>query len=234
VSDLILIVEDEKRILRPLETYFRAEGYRVVTATDGEAALERSREETPGLVILDVMLPKKDGVSVCRELRADHPLLPIVMLTARGSAGDKVLGLDSGADDYVTKPFDLVVLHARVRAQLRRVRRTALAGGAPPKEVAFGDCVLDCEKRTVTRDAAPVKLTAMQLRVLEYLVEHEGAVVPRNQLLNDVWGYERFPSTRTVDTHLWKLRQKLERDPNRPQHFLTVHGIGYRFLLEPE
>ena len=126
------------------------------------------------------------------------------------------------------------MLHARVRAQLRRARRSEAVAQTPAKQVTFGRCALDREKRTVTRDGAPVKLTAMQLKVLEYLVDHEGAVVPRNQLLNEVWGYDRFPSTRTVDTHVWKLRQTLEQDPNTPEHFLTVHGIGYRFLLEPE
>ncbi|MBL4850582.1 MAG: response regulator transcription factor [Planctomycetes bacterium] len=234
-GDLLLIVEDEKHILRPLVAYFRAEGYRVETAMDGEAALEVAGREPPDCVILDVMLPKKTGIEVCRELRATQPLVPIVMLTALGSAGDKVLGLDSGADDYVTKPFDLVVLHARVRAQLRRARRVAAsAGAAPARQVKLGACEFCRDKRLLTRDGAPVKVTAMQLKVLEYLLDHEGAVVPRSELLNEVWGYDAFPSTRTVDTHVWQLRQRIELDPNQPRHFLTVHGIGYRFLLEPE
>lgn len=234
-DELILIVEDEKHILRPLAAFFRAEGYRVETAIDGEAALERAAAEPPDCVILDVMLPKKTGIEVCRELRQTQPLVPIVMLTALGSAGDKIMGLDSGADDYVTKPFDLVVLHARVRAQLRRARRTAAAGSAPPaRQLKLGACLFDRDKRLLTRDGSPVKVTAMQLKVLEYLLEHEGAVVPRTQLLNEVWGYDAYPSTRTVDTHVWQLRQRIELDPNQPRHFLTVHGIGYRFLLDPE
>lgn len=234
-GELLLIVEDEKHILRPIAAYFRAEGFRVETASDGETALEAANAEPPACVILDVMLPKKSGIEVCRELRLTQPLVPIVMLTALASAGDKVLGLDSGADDYVTKPFDLVVLHARVRSQLRRARRVAAAATTPPpRQLQLGACEFCRDKRLLTREGAPVKVTAMQLKVLEYLLDHEGAVVPRTQLLDDVWGYDAYPTTRTVDTHVWQLRQRIEVDPNRPRHILTVHGIGYRFLLEPE
>lgn len=232
---LIMIVEDEKHILRPLAAYFRAEGYRVETATDGEAALSAARAEPPDCLILDVMLPKKTGVEVCRELRQSHPLVPIVLLTALASAGDKVVGLDSGADDYVTKPFDLVVLHARVRAQLRRARRVAAAATTPPpRQLQLGAAEFCRDKRLLTREGAPVKVTAMQLKVLEYLIDHEGVVIPRTQLLDEVWGYDAFPTTRTVDTHVWQLRQRIELDPNQPRHLLTVHGIGYRLLLDPE
>lgn len=234
MSERILIVEDEEHLREPLSDFFRAEGFAVDAAADGEQALELARAATPDCVILDVMLPKRDGLSVCRELRQAHPLLPIILLTARGAEGDRVMGLDSGADDYVTKPFGMLELAARVRAQLRRLRRSRDQAPADAADaVSFGACVLDRAKRVLTRDGAEVRLSAMELKVLEYLVEHEGAVVPRNQLLDEVWGYDRYPSTRTVDTHVWKLRQKLERDPNHPQHFLTVHGLGYRFVLEP-
>ena len=229
----LLIVDDELHILNPLLDYFEAEGYEVVGARDGEEAIARAREHLPDCVVLDIMLPKKDGITVCRELRRDHALLPIILLTARGGEGDRVLGLDSGADDYVTKPFGMLELHARVRAQLRRVRRTeAVFTHSGP--VRFGRCVLDLEKRTLSRDGASLKVSAMALKLLEYLVAHEGAVIPREKLLHEVWGYERFPTTRTVDTHVWKLRQRLELDPNNPQHLLTVHGLGYRFVSQPE
>ncbi len=233
MSDRLLIVDDEPHILNPLIDYFLAEGYEVVSARDGEEALVRARERTPDCVLLDLMLPRKDGMAVCRELRGAHPLLPIILLTAKAAEGDRVLGLDSGADDYVTKPFGMLELHARVRAQLRRVRRTrgAAPSGGP---VRFGACRFDPAKHTLARAGSTVKLSAMELKLLEFLISREGAVVPRNMLLHEVWGYERFPSTRTVDTHIWKLRQKLEEDPNAPRHLLTVHGIGYRFVLEPE
>jgi DNA-binding response OmpR family regulator len=235
VSDTLLIVEDETHILGPLQDFFRAEGYTVVTAQDGEQALAQAATTPPDCVVLDVMLPKLDGIEVCRRLRAERPSLPIILLTARDSEGDRILGLDSGADDYVTKPFGMLELHARVRAQLRRMRRVKAAQAAPPPtEARFADVVVDLERRVVTRAGSAVKLSAMELKVLEYLLAHEGAVIPRNQLLNEVWGYERYPSTRTVDTHIWKLRQKFEPDPNAPVHFLTVHGIGYRFEREPE
>ncbi len=233
MSDRLLIVDDEPHILNPLVDYFLAEGYDVVSAKDGEEALARARERGPDCVVLDLMLPRKDGIAVCRELRQADPFLPIILLTARAAEGDRVLGLDSGADDYVTKPFGMLELHARVRAQLRRSRRTR-AAVAPTGPVRFGACVLDTAKHTLTRDGAPVKLSAMELKLLEFLVSREGAVIPRETLLHEVWGYERYPSTRTVDTHVWKLRQKLEEDPNAPRHLLTVHGIGYRFVLEGE
>lgn len=237
----LLIVEDEPHILRPLVDYFRGEGYEVDAAKDGEAALRLAAEAPPDCVVLDVMLPKKDGIAVCRELRARLPLLPIILLTARASEGDRILGLEAGADDYVIKPFGVLELNARVRAQLRRRRRTDEAlreggarQGASDAVVRFGDeVVVDLEKRSVTRRGADVKLSAMELKLLEHLLGREGAVLPRNELLDQVWGYERFPSTRTVDTHVWKLRQKLERDPEQPEHLLTVHGIGYRFVLTP-
>ena len=232
MSARLLLVEDEPHILAPLVDYFRGEGYQVIEARDGVAALARAAEAAPDCVILDVMLPKKDGIAVLRELRARSPLLPIILLTARASEGDRILGLDAGADDYVVKPFGVLELHARVRAQLRRQRRVA-GGAAATSEVRFGDeVVLDQEKRVVRRQGREVELSAMELKLLEFFVAREGAVVPRNTLLDEVWGYERFPSTRTVDTHVWKLRKKLERDPDRPVHFLTVHGIGYRFVRE--
>ena len=234
MSARLLLVEDEPHILLPLVDFFRGEGYAVESAKDGEAALRRAADTHPECVILDVMLPKKDGIAVCRELRAASPALPIILLTAKAGEGDRILGLDAGADDYVVKPFGVLELHARVRAQLRRVRRTA-SDARPASRVAWGDGVeLDLEKRVATRHGTEVKLSAMELKLLEFLLAREGAVLPRNRLLDEVWGYEKFPSTRTVDTHVWKLRQKLEADPDRPAHLLTVHGIGYRFVLSPE
>ena len=232
MSSRLLIVDDEPNVLEPLIDFFLAEGYEVDGARDGAEALERARAQRPDCVLLDVNLPKKDGIAVCRELRQEEPLLPIILLTARDAEGDRVTGLDSGADDYVVKPFGMLELHARVRAQLRRQRRVVASGShAPAETIVIGPCELDRRTRVVTREGSEVKLSAMELKLLEYLVEHVGEVLPRNQLLHEVWGYERYPTTRTVDTHIWKLRQKLERDSNNPEHFVTVHGIGYRFVL---
>ncbi|MGE0710072.1 MAG: response regulator transcription factor [Planctomycetota bacterium] len=235
MSARILIVDDEPHVLEPLIDFFLAEGYQVTGARDGQQALDLAAAQPPDLVLLDWMLPVIDGIAVCRELRRRHPALPIVLLTAKDAEGDRVVGLDSGADDYVAKPFGMLELNARVRAHLRRVRRTSSSGRNPaarePSEVVIGPCRLDRVARVVTREGVDVKLSAMELKLLEFLVAHAGQVIPRDRLLNEVWGYERYPSTRTVDTHIWKLRQKLERDPNDPRHFLTVHGIGYRFLL---
>jgi DNA-binding response OmpR family regulator len=229
----LLIVDDEPHVLYPLVDFFLAEGYDVLGAPNGEEGLRLADAHPPDLVLLDWMLPGIEGIEVCRRLRASRPALPIILLTARDAEGDRVVGLESGADDYVVKPFGMLELNARVRSQLRRVRRTKAPPAAEPaQQVAIGPCVLDRRTRVVTRDGNEIRLSAMELKLLEYLIDHVGEVIPRDQLLHEVWGYERYPSTRTVDTHIWKLRQKLEADSNAPRHFLTVHGIGYRLVLE--
>jgi two-component system alkaline phosphatase synthesis response regulator PhoP len=220
----ILIVDDEPEMVRGLEDNLRFEGYQTLSATNGADGLDLALREGPDLVLLDIMMPRLSGWDVLRGLRARERDLPVIMLTARGEEVDRVLGLELGADDYVTKPFSLRELLARVRAVLRR------PGPRQRLETfAFGDVRLHVRARQVFRAGREVRLTRKEFELLHYLVEHPGEVVTRDRLLDEVWGYEQFPTTRTVDTHVLRLRQKLERDPERPVHLLTVHGQGYRF-----
>jgi two-component system alkaline phosphatase synthesis response regulator PhoP len=220
----ILIVDDEPHIVRGLEDNLRFEGYETSASLDGEDALRRAASEAPDLILLDVMLPRLSGWDVCRELRRRGVDVPIIMLTARGDETDRVRGLELGADDYVAKPFALRELLARVRAVLRRPgpRQTFEA-------FAFGDARIQLRARRVVRAGADVRLTRKEFDLLVYLVQHRGEIVTRDRLLDEVWGYERFPTTRTVDTHVLRLRRKLERDPDHPVFIETVHGQGYRF-----
>jgi DNA-binding response OmpR family regulator len=220
----ILIVDDEPEIVRGLEDNLRFEGYQTVSATNGEEALARVSSEALDLVLLDVMMAKTSGWDVCRELRRRGIDVPVIMLTARGAEADRVLGLELGADDYVTKPFSLRELLARVRAVLRRPgpRRKS-------EELAFGEARIRLRGRQVFRAGREVRMTRKEFDLLVFLVEHRGEVVTRERLLDEVWGYERFPTTRTVDTHVLKLRRKIEADPDRPKWILTVHGQGYKF-----
>ena len=206
----------------------RSEGYAVETAPDGEAGLRRAAEESFDLVVLDVMLPRKNGFDVCRDLRARGRTTPVIMLTARGQVVDKVVGLKIGADDYVTKPFEMMELLARVEALLRR----APAGAArlPPDVYQFGPVRADFRRAEVVRDGRRVELSAREFKLLRYLVEHRGAAISRDELLNEVWGYDAMPATRTVDVHIAWLRQKLEPNPHHPQFILPVHGLGYKFV----
>jgi DNA-binding response OmpR family regulator len=222
----ILIVDDEPAIVRGLEDNLRFEGYETLAATSGDEGLARALAEAPDLVLLDVMMPARSGWDVCRELRQRGVDVPIIMLTARGEEGDRVRGLELGADDYISKPFSLRELLARVRAVLRRP-------GPRQKfeELAFGDVRVHRRGRRVTRGGREVRLTRKEYELLVYLAEHQGDVVTRERLLDEVWGYERFPTTRTVDTHVLRLRRKLEADPDRPRFIHTVHGQGYRFLV---
>jgi len=221
----ILIADDEPEIVRGLEDNLRFEGYQTVAATNGEDALALALSDAPDLVLLDVMMPRMSGWDVCRELRRRGVDVPVIMLTARGAEVDRVLGLELGADDYVTKPFSLRELLARVRAVLRRP-------GPRQKfeEFAFGDARVHLRGRQVFKAGLEVRVTRKEFDLLVFLVEHRGEVVTRERLLDEVWGYERFPTTRTVDTHILKLRRKLEADPDRPRWILTVHGQGYKFV----
>lgn len=222
----ILVIEDEPQMLLGLRDNLELEGYEVQTAADGEEGLARAATFAPDLVILDVMLPKKNGFDVCRELRARAIATPIVMLTARSAETDKVLGLELGADDYVTKPFSITELLARVRAVLRRA-----SGQKPPADVArIGEIEVDFKLHQARRGKARIEFTAREFDLLRYFVLHTGQVVTREQILNEVWGYEEFPTTRTIDNFVAKLRQKIERAPHAPEHILTIHGSGYKFV----
>ena len=220
----ILIVDDEPEMVRGLEDNLRFEGYQTLAAANGKDGLALALREAPDLILLDIMLPEMSGWDVCRALRQKGVDVPVIMLTARGEEVDRVLGLELGADDYITKPFSLRELLARVRAVLRRPgpRRKF-------EEFAFGDVRLHLRARQAFKGGREVRLTRKEFDLLRYLAEHRGEVLTRDRLLEEVWGYERFPTTRTVDTHILRLRQKFEPDPERPVHILTVHGQGYKF-----
>ncbi|MCA1585147.1 MAG: response regulator transcription factor [Acidobacteria bacterium] len=222
----ILVIEDEPQMLLGLRDNLELEGYDVATAADGEEGLTTAASFNPDLVILDVMLPKKNGFDVCRELRVRSSATPIVMLTARSAETDKVLGLELGADDYVTKPFSITELLARVRAVLRRTG----AQKTPSDAVRIGDIDIDFKLHQARRGRARIEFTAREFDLLRYFVQHIGQVVTREQILNEVWGYEEFPTTRTIDNFVAKLRQKIERAPHAPEHILTIHGSGYKFV----
>jgi len=222
----ILIIEDEPDMVLGLRRNFEYEGYEVSTAGDGEEGLKRALKEFPDLIILDVMLPKLSGIDVCRRLRGGAVETPIIMLTARGQEIDKVLGLEMGADDYVTKPFSVRELLARVRVQLRR----RSAPKAPPAAYRFGNIELDFDRHHALKGGKPLELSQREFEILNYFVERRGETITRDQLLDDVWGYNSFPITRTVDNHIARLRQKIEKNPAEPQYIITVHRAGYKFI----
>jgi len=222
----ILIVEDEPDMATGLCDNLEFEGYHVRIARDGEEALARAAELTPDLILLDLMLPKRNGFDVCRELRQRGMRAPIIMLTARGQETDKVVGLEIGADDYVTKPFSVRELMARVRAQLRR---TAQQSG-DFEVFSFGDVELDFRRQHATKAGQRLRLTAREFDLLKYFLRRRGETISRDELLDKVWGLTSYPLSRTVDNHIAKLRQKIERSPAEPEFLITVHGLGYRFL----
>lgn len=224
----ILIIEDEQPLQRALSDNFLFEAYEVNAASDGETGYRLAREWKPDLVILDLMLPRLSGYDVCRKLRADGVATPILMLTARGEEADRIVGLDLGADDYVSKPFSIRELNARVRALLRRP--VAIRGSA--EELRFGGVFIDFRKYEATRDGRPLDLTRKEFHLLRLLASRAGDALTRDELLNEVWGEEVFVTARTVDTHIANLRAKLETDPRHPRRLLTVHGVGYRWMPE--
>ncbi|HZH91198.1 MAG TPA: response regulator transcription factor [Pyrinomonadaceae bacterium] len=234
MSQRILLVEDEPGLLMTLTDRLLSEGFTVETAIDGEAGLARALAESFDLILLDVGLPRKNGFDVCRDLRQRGASVPVIMLTARGQVVDKVVGLKIGADDYVTKPFEMMELLARIEALLRRVPQAAAgAAGTPAAAVGvyqFGLIRADFRRAEVTRAGEPLELSAREFKLLRYLVEHRGATISRDELLDEVWGYNAMPSTRTVDVHIAWLRQKLEPNPHYPQFILTIHGLGYKFV----
>lgn len=225
----ILVVEDDPSISMGLQMNLEAEGYLVELAEDGEHGLRRAREFKPDLIVLDVMLPKLNGFEVLRTLRAEGASLPIVMLSARGAEMDKVMGLELGAEDYITKPFSLAELLARVKAVLRR---DAIARTRTEPVIRTAGLEIDAGTREVRRDGTPISLTATEFDVLMTLANAHGRVLSREQILEHVWGANHHGTLRTIDNFLLQLRNKLELDPSRPRHLVTVRGVGYRFVAE--
>ncbi len=228
----ILLVEDDHSILRGLELNLTVEGYDVGTAAEGKTGLKRALDESWDLIILDIMMPGPDGLEILRRVRTAKKETGVILLSARGAEFDKVVGLDLGADDYLTKPFGLAELLARIKAVLRRRSQAH----APSTELAtrFGDVQVDRERRRVTKAGREVALTAREYEVLEYFLMREDRVVTREDLLEKVWGFANLESNRTVDNFVSQLRAKLEANPDQPAHFLTVRGVGYRFVARPE
>ncbi len=222
----ILIVEDQKDMVEGLVFNFEAQGYETIVAYDGEEGLSAALNKSPDLVILDIMLPKKDGFQVCRNLREKGFDKPILMLTARSEESDKVLGLDIGADDYLSKPFGILELSARIKALLRRQKKET----AQPDKLRFGDCVLDFANFQAEKGGEPLELTPREYAIMELFAKNRGKVVSRDKFLDEIWGYDKYPTTRTVDIHIARLRQKLEPDPVSPRFILTAHGLGYKFI----
>ena len=223
---LILAIEDDPAILRGLADNLRFESYEVLTATDGETGYALIREKQPDLIILDLMLPRMSGYEICRKARAERIQTPILMLTARGEEADRVLGLDLGADDYMAKPFSIRELLARIRALLRRAQPAKTL----PDELRFDDVAVDFLSWEARKAGQPLEMTRKEFGILRFLASRAGEVVSRDELLNEVWGYENYPTTRTVDNHIAGLRAKIEADPAEPRHLRTVHGVGYKFV----
>ncbi len=222
----ILIIEDEPQLAEGLAENFRYDGHTATVVSDGETGPKLALSFPPDLTILDIMLPKKSGLDVCRELRATGLRLPIIMLTARGQEADKILGLEQGADDYMTKPFSLLELSARVKAALRR---SEPASSQRLRET-IGRLQVDFTSHTALDDKGAVELSAKEWDLLKFFLHQEGRVISREELLDKVWGYDHPPDTRTVDNFIVRLRKKIEINPKEPHHFLTAHGMGYRFL----
>lgn len=226
----ILIIEDEKKIMRLLSDYLKTEGYEIIEAIDGESGLNIVLSKNPDLIILDIMLPEKNGYDVCKELKAKGVSTPIIMLTAKGEEVDKVLGLELGADDYITKPFSLKELNARIRAVLRRVKE--------PKEnileyYKFGNIKVNFKTQEIIKKGKRMILSATESKLLRFFITHRNEVISRDILLDEVWGYEEideYPTTRTVDIYILYLRKKIEDNMNNPKYFLTIHGTGYKFV----
>lgn len=223
--DKILIIEDDRAIQKALRRLFETEGYLVEVRPDGKSLLDVIQSFVPSVVLLDLRLPGIPGNDLCRELKKQAPHLPVIVLTAKTNEADKVLLLELGADDYVTKPFSPRELLARVRAAVRRNGARRMG-----KTFAFGGVLVDFAKMELTREGKQVEITAQEFKILKFFAENPGRVISRSEFLDKVWGYENYPSTRTVDNQIWKLRLKLEDDPRTPLRFLTVHRAGYKFV----
>lgn len=227
MEEQILLVEDEAGLRTTLRDLLRAEGYQVETAGDGGEGYRLAADGSFDLIVLDIMLPGKSGFDICRDLRQQGVATPILMLTARGETVEKVLGLKLGADDYLTKPFENLELLARVEALLRRSQQPA---SVPAAGAQFGNVRVDFRRTEVVREGQTIPLSAKEFRLLQYLLEHRGETLSREELLTEVWGYDAASTSRTVDTHVTWLRQKLEEDPKKPKWIVTVHGLGYKFV----
>ena len=223
----ILIIEDEPDLVKGLKLNLSDEGYEVNWAVNGVEGLRKAIDEAPDLIILDIMLPEMDGLEVCRKLRQKNIDTPVIMLTAKGGEIDKVVGLEIGADDYMTKPFSIRELLARIKARLRHSEREMKA---VPELYLFGDIEIDFTRFIVRRKGRELDLTSLETDILKYFIIHRGEVVSRNDLLDKIWGYEKFPTTRTIDNHILKLRKKIEDDPSHPRFIISVYGGGYRFI----
>ncbi len=227
----ILIIEDDAAILRGLKDNLEYESYEVLTATDGEEGYYLIKEKKPDLIILDLMLPKMNGYELCRKVRHEGVTTPILMLTARGEEMDRVVGLDMGADDYVTKPFSVPELLARIRAIIRRIQKAKT--GDLPSDLHFGEISVDFKCFEARKGDKVLEMSRKEFGILRLLAARAGEVITRDELLDEVWGYDQYPTTRTVDNHVALLRTKLEDDPSKPRHLITVHGVGYKLVLEP-
>ena len=227
MKEKILIIEDQEDLVKGLILNLEDEGYEVDYALDGKEGLGKALKEKPDLILLDIMLPGMNGLEICKELRQNKMDIPIVMLTAKGDEIDKVIGLEIGADDYISKPFSIRELLARVKAHLRREHR---GSESVAEVVQLESLKIDFGQFKIIRKDAEIGLTSLEVDVLRYLIGHDGKVVSRDDLLDKIWGYEKYPTTRTIDNHILKLRKKIEIDPNHPRHILTVYGGGYRFV----
>jgi two-component system alkaline phosphatase synthesis response regulator PhoP len=229
MNERILIIEDEKDLVKGLKLNLEDEGYRIDYAYDGIEGFRKAVNEYPDLIILDIMLPGKNGLDVCKELRQKGNYIPIIMLTAKSEEIDKVVGLEIGADDYMAKPFSIRELMARIKVQLRREKRIT-------KEtitvLELDEVRIDFSHFKVIRNNVETDLTSLEDEILSFMYSRNGRVISRDELLENVWGYEKFPTTRTVDNHILKIRKKIEKDPNHPKHLLSVYGEGYRFIVD--
>ena len=222
----ILVIEDDPAIIMGLSDSLEEEHFKVIKALDGQIGYEMGLSENPDLIILDLMLPSKSGMDICRDLRSSGVNVPILMLTSKKEETDKILGLEIGADDYVTKPFSIRELIARIKAILRRN-----AGIKKSIETySFDNVALDFKKYEAYKNKNSIELSATEINLLKYFIEREGEVITRHQLLDDVWGYENYPTTRTIDNFILSIRKKIEDDPSQPKHLLTVHKAGYKFV----
>ncbi|NNF35111.1 MAG: response regulator transcription factor [Saprospiraceae bacterium] len=222
----ILIIEDDISILRGLKDNLEYEEYNVLTELDGNKGLALAQEKQIDLILLDIMLPGMNGYEICRRLKKEKPEIPIIMITARGSEMDKVSGLDIGADDYVTKPFSIPELLARIRAVFRRIDSV----NTDNETYSFGNVTIDFKKFLAFKNNKEIKLTSKEFAIMEYFIHHEGEAVHRHDLLHEVWGFDAMPTTRTVDNFILDLRKKLETNPSQPKHIISIRGVGYRFI----
>ncbi len=223
---IILVVEDDPNIRLGLEDNLNMEGYQVLSAPDGVKGMKSALENKIDLVILDIMLPGMNGYEICRKIKAEKPELPVIMLTARGSEMDKIAGLDIGADDYITKPFSLPELLARIRVAFRRVYKDP----EPLANFSYENVFLDFRNFQAFYKDAEISMTNKEFEIMAYFINHENKVIHRHDLLNEVWGYEAMPTTRTVDNFILNLRKKLEENPSKPKHIISVRSIGYKFV----